>query len=427
MRTGGAALSSVAFTLVAAGVAHAQSAPICDLQPETGVLTVTVDRQLARLTAETSGEVTLNDAPCDGATVDNTERIDIVGGALDDRVTLEGRFEPGRTPEVDGASEIEISFALGNGSEDKVTMNLANGGTHLVFTSAGIDVRNDLDEDITTAGTEILVVNARGGNDRIDASAYTGTGTNGWLEVHGGDGDDRVQGTLRNDRLFGDGGNDVLNGSAGNDRLTGGMGDDILRGDAGFDEFYAEATADGSDRMVGGSSTDSVHYDARTAGFGVSVTMDDGQANDGQAGENDEVIGIENAYGGAGPDVLVGTAVANFLQGNSGPDEIYGGAGNDTLQGLNGNDILVGDDGDDLLLGQQGADTLDGGDGDDEMYAHAGRDVLIGGPGQDILQGNEDDDTIYNADGFRDRVFCGDGIDDAEPDPLDNFLDVCEL
>ena len=71
---------------------------------------------------------------------------------------------------------------------------------------------------------------------------------------------------------------------------------------------------------------------------------------------------IENAYGGAGNDILQGNYAANLL---------VGGAGNDTLMGLAGND------------------TLDGGTGDDVYQVDAMGDLLI----EDIGGGTSD--TVY--------------------------------
>ena len=75
---------------------------------------------------------------------------------------------------------------------------------------------------------------------------------------------------------------------------------------------------------------------------------------------------IENAWGGAFDDLLLGDGGANFL---------YGGDGNDTLVGAAGNDILD---------GGAGTDTLDGGLGNDSYYVTQG-DVLIDAGGVDTI------------------------------------------
>lgn len=50
---------------------------------------------------------------------------------------------------------------------------------------------------------------------------------------------------------------------------------------------------------------------------------------------------IENAWGGAGNDVLLGNAAANELRGGAGNDRLQGGAGNDLLDGGAGYDVAL--------------------------------------------------------------------------------------
>src|SRR6266511_5116940 len=79
-------------------------------------------------------------------------------------------------------------------------------------------------------------------------------------------------------------GNDVLNGGRQTDALDGGTGADAMSG--------------------GGDPYDHVLYDSRTAP--VTITLD-GVADDGEAGEGDNVgADIERATGGSGDDLIVG-------------------------------------------------------------------------------------------------------------------------
>src|SRR6187401_3346298 len=95
--------------------ARAQSAPTCSFDPGAAAITVAVNGMQANLrVVGATGEIQLNGASCEGATVVNTDSIQVNGGSLGDTVTLAGSFEPGLTPEADGDSEIEIAFALGN-------------------------------------------------------------------------------------------------------------------------------------------------------------------------------------------------------------------------------------------------------------------------------------------------------------------------
>jgi Ca2+-binding RTX toxin-like protein len=251
-------------------------------------------------------------------------------------------------------------------------------------------------------------VDGGGGNDVIDASAYLGTPYRGNLILYGGPGNDRLTGDVASNQLYGEEGDDILYGGAFSDRFYGGPGDDIMYGGDGGDIFYAGAAADGGDVMRGGSGDDLVDYSDRTAG--LNLTLGNGAADDGEAGEGDEVASdVENVWSGSGDDVLVGTSAQNYLRGGAGNDEIHGGGGADGLDG---------EEGDDILFGEAGADGLGGG---------TGNDVLDGGAGADRFFGAEGDDLIINDDGVAETVDCGAGtMDDAEPDPLDTFSG-CEL
>ena len=135
--------------------------------------------------------------------------------------------------------------------------------------------------------------------------------------------------------------------------------------------------------LVGGGGRDTADYAARHAP--VTVTID-GLANDGAAGERDDIVAVsvEDVIGGSAGDRLTGSARRNHLSGGDGRDRLTGLGGGDTLDG------------------GPGADRLDGGDG---------RDLLIGGPGLDTILGGASNDVFEVRDGRRDAVECGDGID----------------
>lgn len=62
-----------------------------------------------------------------------------------------------------------------------------------------------------------------------------------------------------------------------------------------------------------------------------------------QAGQITVNLGsiLENAFGGAGNDVLIGTAQDNLLRGNGGDDSLEGGGGADSLEGGAGEDVAI--------------------------------------------------------------------------------------
>jgi len=146
----------------------------------------------------------------------------------------------------------------------------------------------------------------------------------------------------------------------------------------------------------------------------------DGVANDGVAGEGDNVRpDIESFGGGSGADTLdaSGASESKSLHGAGGNDVLSSGAGDDDLDGGNGSDTLTAGPGDDVLwdfesidsgdppTDQAGDDVLNGGDGDDHMYADSAlrrrasaseTDRESGsGLGSNVYQGGAGEDIIY--------------------------------
>jgi len=404
------------------GSAHAQSAATCSFDVASGTLTVTVNGQLANLSINTPS-IRLNNHSCGSApsaNIFNTDLILVNGGALDDDVGIFGTFAGGKTAEPVGASEVEIVVDLGAGT-DAVYIEHKDGSAALTFAAGGIDALNDGDEDVTFNGVETVSVDDA---PNIDARLYVGGAT---LFLLGSDVADTIYGSAQADVIRSRFGNDTLYGMGGNDRLQGGPGDDVLFGGDGNDRFIAEPVVDGNDSLDGGAGIDTMDYARRT--IGVSVSVGNGQADDGQpGGELDAVdVSVENVNGGAGDDVIVGSSAANLIMGGDGDDELYGDAGRDEIHGGYGADILVGDAGRDNLYGDQGMDSIDGGIGNDNLFGGGGADTITCGPGTDDIVGEASSDIIFNGDGEADNVDCGPGAaDDVEVDPLDTF-NACEL
>lgn len=91
------------------------------------------------------------------------------------------------------------------------------------------------------------------------------------------------------------------------------------------------------------------------------------------------VTGNVRVYGQGGNDCLH----AGWLNGKS--VKLYGGAGNDVLVGSALNDSLDGGDGNDVLTGVAGNDNLLGGNGADVLIGGLGADILQGGVGSDLF------------------------------------------
>src|SRR3954467_2843476 len=214
-------------------------------------------------------------------------------------------------------------------------------------------------------------------NTNIPSEAHGGPG----IEVfRGGGGTDVFYGDGDIDQLYGNGGDDVIDGGAGTDKvLSGGSGNDVAS--------WADATNS------------------------VNVSLD-GLANDGTAGENDNVP--------SDFEVVQGGPYTDNLSGSNGNDTLLGGGGPDDLQGWGGDDTLRGQDGNDTLRANSGADVLDGGaDTDSLSYAGVGQSVYVYQDGQanDGALGEKDNVTsIENLTGSQYN-------DDLEGTQADDIID----
>ena len=231
----------------------------------------------------------------------------------------------------------------------------------------------------------------------------------------------------------------VLEGGEGADELQGGGSLNILDGGPGSDTFRPGFQ---------GSYQNVVDYSSRTNP--ISVSIGDGAANDGEAGEQDLIEdGIGRVWGGSGNDFISAHAegfISFDLFGRGGDDTItvdsgdsflYGGSGNDTLVALSSPEEgfwLWGGDGNDLLYGGEGSDELKGGDGNDRLrLGHAdgfggpGADQLRAGPGHNFMGGGAGSDTFFARDGAEDSINGGVGHDRARVDHHDRLKNIEEL
>jgi Ca2+-binding RTX toxin-like protein len=384
-------------------------------------------------------------------------------------VDLDGVADDGVGGELDNV-QADVEDLTGGSGNDALTGDadansiLGGGGNDVLDGRAGNDSLNGQDGDDTLrqgnaadgadaltggAGIDLLDYSQRTNGVAVDAGpdGETGEGDNVASDIEniaGGSGNDTLVGNALINIITGGGGNDSLNGGGENDRLDGGPG---------------------SDSMTGGGGTDLVDYSMRTAPLFVAL---EGAANDGEAGEKDNVaadITIVNA--GSGDDILIGSGIHNILGGGAGNDRLNGGGNNDTLRGEAGDDWLEADDGKDDLVGGPGTDTADysarsstlmidldnvdddgedvdgdgvfdagvdegdnvssdtenvlGGTGPDRLTGNDGPNFLRGGAGIDRLNGLGGNDTLHSRDGVADTlVDCGVGDADlSRGDALD--------
>lgn len=359
----------------------------------------------------------------------------------------------------DGEAAPSASYR-GDESDDGSRMDQVSGDVENLMGTSGGDLL------IGDDGPNVLVglgghdrLRGMGGDDRLLGGGIVsapggdiGFGGNNFL--FGGLGDDFLLGGFGPDVLFGEEGNDHLVGddpqtSEGTDTLIGGLGNDLLDGG------HRAVRRDGqpsADQIAGGSGLDRVTYRGRTAR--VLVSLDDA-GNDGQVGELDQVLDVEEILGGDGSDVLRGDETNNLLDGGDGDDLLVGGPGGDDLVGGPAHDtasfaergkaVIVTkngqfDDGErfsdpggdisegdnvrpdvEVVVGGRGNDTLVGSFREEEFYGGQGRDDITGGTGADTLSGQADNDRLRATDGFADKVLGGGGTDtaDVDKDPQD--------
>ncbi|HEX8216342.1 MAG TPA: calcium-binding protein [Allosphingosinicella sp.] len=223
-------------------------------------------------------------------------------------------------------------------TEDWLTITFPH--RHLLrISSGGGDDRIVVLADPRLDDVKQSLVEAGAGNDFIDLRQASTEVHDGYYHiVRGGDGNDRIIGSISHDVLIGGLGDDVLDGHHGaNDRLAGGMGDDVylVRG--------AETVEEALDQGI-----DEVRTDLSTYILPAEV------------------------------EKLTHTGI---------------GTGGATLRGNVIDNVVRGSNGDDLFLLQDGGrDTVLGGAGDDSFYfgaAYEGeegfRDAIDGGAGSDTI------------------------------------------
>jgi Ca2+-binding RTX toxin-like protein len=277
---------------------------------------------------------------------------------------------------------------------------------------------------IPSNGIVVVNVTLGAGNDSLQAS-----GTDAPMVINGGDG------------------NDTLNGGQQDDTINGGIGDDTLDGKGGADSLNGDANA-------------VLNPKGDTAAYVGSTDRDvslDGAANDGAAGEGDDVD-TENITTAGGDDTLTGDGGPNVLSSGAGVDTLNGAGGDDTLNGglnadaLNGGggvdtvsynpesrDVCVtpdgvANDGPDLngtLAGCQSegdnvatdVESIAGGSGDDLLVGGVGPGTVSGNGGNDIVSGGNDTaaDTINGGSGTDTVTYAerGAGVD-VSLDGVDN-------
>jgi hemolysin type calcium-binding protein len=334
----------------------------------------------------------------------------------------------------DGPAQIQTTLGIDSGTQQHfVAVQSAGGAT------PGTGCQTATATIVGCTGDfAAIVVFGNGGNDTITMTLIADGLPPLHGEAYGGAGDDTlksppdtrdvpqpetyIDGEAGNDTIVSGNGQDELHGGDGNDTMQAFEGPDVVRGEGGDDSVSAgkeEPDANAADVVDGGPGFDQIpDVDADyNRGFDddVSVTVD-GQANDGEAGEGDNVIAVEKLRIVASRATLVGSDAA---------DDVFVEAYASTIRGLGGNDRLIAYD---------GSDTIEGGAGDDFLEGGFGNDVLDGGAGVDQFRGDRTErdvfavgnDQIRARDGVTEQVNCGIGTDIAQVDASDVVDASCE-
>jgi Ca2+-binding RTX toxin-like protein len=174
-----------------------------------------------------------------------------------------------------------------------------------------------------------------------------------------------------------------------NDTGIGGNGAETFLGSAGHDEFDGGG---GTDTYDGSNGTA-----RQTADLGAGSVISDDLGSD-------NIVSIENLFGGSNHDRLTGDDLTNVLRGNDGNDRLTGLGGHDRIFGGLGNDVILGGDGNDRLSGDDSVDSLNGGTGNDHLYGGYDIDTMTGGSGSDVFIFKDIEETFVITGRGLDRI-----------------------
>ena len=278
-------------------------------------------------------------------------------------VTTDGVADDGESGENDNV--LEGSTVIGGSAADHLTL----GSAASLHGGGGNDILHGSEQDDwIDGGPGADLMDGEGGVDYADYRART----NG-VNVTLGDGLANDGATGENDQvlntegIFGGSGNDTLTGSVGDEHFWPGDGNDSVAAAGGSDVLN---WSPGADSMTGGAGTDTASF-LFTSSVNVSL---DGVANDGHAGESDNIAAdVENLEGSPDSDVLIGSDAANVFDPSSGDDQVSGLGGDDTLNASAGADSFDGGSGDDVASDfWDSGNSMDGGEGDEDLAVHEG-------------------------------------------------------
>ena len=229
------------------------------------------------------------------------ENNTIVNNLSEQEITKTRNPKEGNIPESvnETTLTIENNHSL-SVAENNSAKNVAEVDDHSL-TQASLHLGED--NIITITDSSHALVSGGDGNDRIRGSLGNDTinGDSGDDVIFGYDGDDRLNGGIGNDSVHGGNGNDTLWGESGDDRLNGGDGDDVLFG------------GQGTDYLVGGKGADTYVF---SLGEGKDTIVDNvGEHNALQFGQN---ISVNDLHIDVATDVRGNTDWKITIKGSEG-------------------------------------------------------------------------------------------------------------
>ena len=277
-------------------------------------------------------------------TIDAKGGVDSVyGGNGDDYFPL-SYIQSGYAPSLyDGGNGFDtLDYSVASSP-----LHFGSGGTSNIYSVAGINFTN-VEEVIGGSGDDSLFF--------LFATSP--------FELHGGAGNDTINGGSAADVIYGGAGNDSLYARAGVDHVYGDDGNDTIA--VGTD--FIDGTSSGSvydggvgeDVLLAREANESVDLTAGVASYsGSSYTVsnfEDVMLNSIASG-TDMVKGSDgaNRISPDSPSTSLGFHESVHAMGGS--DYVRGGSAADTLYGGDGDDTLLGGGGGDLLYGETGSNT----------------------------------------------------------------------
>jgi Ca2+-binding RTX toxin-like protein len=332
-----------------------------NLAPTAGSTLIVQNLDVATVTNLSGGNVGVYLTSAQAHTVtDNSGNDTIVGGDLVDTVNITGGNDSVSTGE--GNDIVNAAGSLTTAD----TVDGGGGSDTLSFSSnATTDLDNVTNFETIVLGANVTTITAQdtlvatGATLTVNGAAATSLVWDGSAET---DGNFAITGTAAADSLT---------GGAGNDSFIGGAGADTIVGGAGNNTVTMLVTSGNTDSADGGSGTGDtlILSGAAVAAVTVDLTAGD-QFTDGGTDTLTQT-GFENldaslltgftltATAAATGSSIIGTGLADTINGGAGDDTINGGLGIDSITAAGGNDTILWD--------KAAADVLDGGSGIDTL------------------------------------------------------------